>query len=80
MKRELRKLEHQLMRVRSQRDAELVKMRKSDAYAARAVKLGVPFAELYPDKYEEYTTAYDKYQEFDTLVKQLEDEIRNVVE
>lgn len=80
MKRELIKLEHQLMRVRFQRNTELAKMRKSDDYAARAVKLGVPFAEMYPEKYAEYTTAYDKYQELDAEVKKLELEINSVLE
>lgn len=68
------------MRVRTLRDAELKKMRKSDDYAARASKLGVPFAEMYPEKYAEYTAAYDRYQELDAEVKKLELEINPVLE
>ena len=50
-----------------QNDLRLV-MAKSDAHAAKCSKLGLSFAETYPDELEEYQAANDEFNENESIL------------
>lgn len=43
-------------------------MRKTDAHAAKCLKLGLSFKETYPDEYTEYVKARERYNEIEQLI------------
>lgn len=46
-------------------------MSRSDAHAAKCVKLGLSFAETYPNEYSEYTAAREQYNENEQALAEL---------
>ena len=47
-------------------------MAKSDAHASKCAKLGLTFAEEYPEEYEEYCSAREKYNANQERIAELE--------
>ena len=47
-------------------------MAKSDAHAAKCAKLGLVFADEYPDEYEEYCYAREQYNANQERISELE--------
>ena len=47
-------------------------MAKSDAHASKCAKLGLTFAEEYPEEYAEYCTAREKYNANQERIAELE--------
>lgn len=59
------------------RQNELKKiMASSDAYASKCLKLGLPFKETYPTKYEEYVKANEEYNKNQLDMIPLQEEAR----
>ena len=48
-------------------------MAKSDAHASKCAKLGLVFADEYPDEYEEYCSAREQYNANQERIAELED-------
>lgn len=46
-------------------------MSQSDAHAAKCVKLGLSFAETYPEEFAEYSAARDMYNENEQALAEL---------
>lgn len=53
----------------------LATMEKSDAHANKCSKLGVSFAETYPEDLAEYNAANAKYNENEAEIARLKDEL-----
>lgn len=53
----------------------LATMEKSDAHANKCSKLGVSFAETYPEELAEYNAANAKYNENEAEITRLKDEL-----
>ena len=47
-------------------------MAKSDAHASKCAKLGLVFADEYPDEYEEYCSAREQYNANQERIAELE--------
>lgn len=47
-------------------------MAKSDAHAAKCIKLGLNFAEEYPEEYQEYISAREEYNLNESYLEQVE--------
>lgn len=47
-------------------------MAKSDAHASKCAKLGLTFAEEYPEEYQEYCSAREKYNANQERIAELE--------
>ena len=47
-------------------------MAKSDAHASKCAKLGLTFADEYPDEYEEYCSAREQYNANQERIAELE--------
>ena len=70
MKREER---DELLRQANEQQLNLLSvMAKSDAHASKCAKLGLVFAEEYPDEYDEYCSARLKYNENQDRIAELE--------
>lgn len=65
----------ELSRLQARKVALLTTMQKSDAHAAKCAKLGMEFAQEYPDDYAEYVAANKEYQEVERQINNLEFEI-----
>lgn len=63
----------ELLRQLNEKQLQLASvMSQSDAHAAKCVKLGLSFAETYPDEYKEYTAAREQYNENELAISELE--------
>ena len=70
MKREER---DELLRQANEQQLNLLSvMVKSDAHASKCAKLGLVFAEEYPDEYDEYCSARLQYNENQDRIAELE--------
>ena len=70
MKREER---DELLRQANEQQLELLSvMAKSDAHASKCAKLGLIFAEEYPEEYEEYCSAREQYNANQERIAELE--------
>ena len=70
MKREER---DELLRQANEQQLNLLSvMSKSDAHAAKCTKLGLVFADEYPDEYEEYCSAREQYNTNQERIAELE--------
>ncbi len=65
----------ELSQLQARKVALLTTMQKSDAHAAKCAKLGMEFAQEYPDDYAEYVDANKEYQEVERRINNLEFEI-----
>ena len=70
MKREER--DELLRKVNEQQLNLLSVMAKSDAHASKCTKLGLVFADEYPDEYDEYCSAREKYNANQERIAELE--------
>lgn len=62
-----------LRQIQEQQTELLATMAKSDAHASKCAKLGLTFAEEYPEEYKEYCSAREQYntnQEYMANVEQ----------
>ena len=70
MKREER---DELLRQANEQQLELLSvMAKSDAHASKCAKLGLTFADEYPEEYEEYCSAREQYNANQERIAELE--------
>ena len=70
MKREER---DELLRQANEQQLELLSvMANSDAHASKCAKLGLTFAEEYPEEYEEYCSAREQYNANQERIAELE--------
>lgn len=70
MKREER---DELLRQANEQQLNLLSvMAKSDAHASKCAKLGLVFADEYPDEYEEYCSAREQYNANQERIAELE--------
>ena len=70
MKREER---DELLRQANEQQLHLLSvMAKSDAHASKCAKLGLIFADEYPEEYAEYCSAREKYNENQEHIVELE--------
>lgn len=58
----------------------LARMEKSDAHAAKCSKLGISFAETYPDDLAEYKDAAEKYNANEAEISRLKNELAELPE
>lgn len=58
----------------------LARMEKSDAHAAKCSKLGISFAETYPDDLTEYKAAAKQYNDNEAEIARLKDELAELPE
>lgn len=65
----------QLRQLESEQVSLLATMQKSDAHALKCTKLGLNFAENYPDDEEEYIAARDTYNTNEVAIEELRREI-----
>ena len=70
MKREER---DELLRQANEQQLELLSvMAKSDAHASKCAKLGLVFADEYPEEYQEYCSAREQYNANQERIAELE--------
>ena len=70
MKREERE---ELLRQANEQQLELLSvMAKSDAHASKCAKLGLVFADEYPEEYQEYCSAREQYNANQERIAELE--------
>ena len=70
MKREER---DELLRQANEQQLNLLSvMAKSDAHASKCAKLGLTFADEYPEEYDEYCSAREKYNANQEHISELE--------
>ena len=50
-------------------------MAKSDAHAAKCSKLGLSFAETYPDELEEYQAANAEFNENESIIAEVREQL-----
>lgn len=65
----------ELSRLESRQLELLAEMASSDAHAAKCAKLGLSFAETYPHDLEQYKAAVSEYNENETRIAELRQEI-----
>ena len=61
-----------LRQIQEQQTELLATMAKSDAHASKCAKLGLTFAEEYPEEYAEYCFAREKYNANQERIVELE--------
>lgn len=66
----------QLRELESQQIALLSVMQKSDAHALKCTKLGLSFAETYPDDEAEYVAAREQYNLNEETIQNLQNKIQ----
>ena len=63
----------ELLRKENEQQLNLLSvMAKSDAHASKCAKLGLTFSEEYPEEYEEYCSAREKYNANQERIAELE--------
>lgn len=55
-------------------------MAASDKYAAKCLKLGLTFSEVYPEEYSRYTAANAEYNENEGVIASLEAQLAGMPE
>lgn len=70
----------EIQRLESRKLACSAEMRSSDAYAAKCLKLGVSFAEAYPDELARYRAANDEYNKADDQIAELREQLSKMPE
>lgn len=64
-----REKQERLRSLEEQRLELLAVMRRSDAHALKCYKLGIPYADAYPDEAAAYAAARQQYNDLEALTK-----------
>lgn len=65
----------EIQRLESRKLACASEMAASDAHAAKCIKLGIPFGELYPDELAAYQSANAEWNECDKRIQELKEQL-----
>lgn len=68
-------LTEQLHQAEARQVVLMTTMAKSDAHATKCAKLGISFAETYPEDYAEYCNAREEYNENERTISTLKEQI-----
>ena len=55
-------------------------MSQSDAHACKCIKMGIKFSEAYPEEYNAYIEARERYNDNEKKISLLESELEKIVE
>ena len=55
-------------------------MSQSDAHACKCIKMGMKFCEVYPEEYNAYIEARERYNDNEDKISLLESELAKIVE
>lgn len=69
----------EIERLESRKLACASEMSASDAYASKCSKLGISFAETYPDELERYRAANAEYNECDARIQELKSQLPELI-
>lgn len=68
-----------LMRLKEEQLRLASVMYESDAHACKCIKMGMKFCEAYPEEYNAYIEARERYNDNEKKISLLESELRNIV-
>ena len=69
-----------LMRLREEQLRLASVMSQSDAHACKCIKMGIKFCEAYPEEYNAYMKARERYNENEKKISLLESELAKIIE
>ena len=55
-------------------------MSQSDAHSCKCIKMGIKFCEAYPEEYNAYMEARERYNENEKKISLLESELAKIIE